>query len=54
MLKINWDAALDSKHHRMGVDVIVHDGDGAIVAALYATVPSINDPTVAEAEAVAL
>jgi hypothetical protein len=51
IIKINWDAAINSQNQRMGVGILVRNDEGAVLAAVCATVPSITDPPVAEAVA---
>jgi ribonuclease HI len=48
-LKLNWDATVNKQSKRMGIGIIVRDEKGEFVAAMAKVLPSINDPTVAEA-----
>jgi ribonuclease HI len=51
MVKANWDASVDLTLQRMGVGLIVRDGEGSVLAAMCTSVDFIIDPTVAEAMA---
>jgi ribonuclease HI len=46
---LNWDAAVNKQSKRMGLGMIVRDEKWEFVAAMAKVLPSINDPTVAEA-----
>ncbi|XP_062155330.1 uncharacterized protein LOC133863403 [Alnus glutinosa] len=48
-LKLNWDAALNMQSKKMGIGIVVRNEKGEFVAAMARVLPSINDPTVAEA-----
>ncbi len=48
-LKLNWDAALNMQSKKMGIGIVVRNEKGEFVAAMARVLPSLNDPTVAEA-----
>jgi ribonuclease HI len=50
-VKVNWDAAVDGTHRRMGMGVIVRDPNGEVVAMLSAPRNYITAPDIAEAVA---
>lgn len=47
--KINWDASINTATGKMGVGVIIRDAEGLVLASLCSTLPSITNPTIAEA-----
>ncbi|XP_042968074.1 uncharacterized protein LOC122301061 [Carya illinoinensis] len=52
VVKINWDAAYDSKSKRMGIGVVVRDAEGEVLVSLCKT--SLHSVSVAATEADAL
>ena len=51
VFKVNWDAALAKDHSGIGVEVIIRDGKGLVIAALSKTVHARMDPVTIEATA---
>jgi len=47
--KINWDAAISKETDKMGVRVVIRDGNGLVVAARTKVIPYIIDLAAAEA-----
>lgn len=47
--KLNWDASLDVKRQQMGMEIVVRDHEGGVVASYCATKEFITDPTTAKA-----
>jgi ribonuclease HI len=48
-IKINWDAALDSRKKIMGMGIVARDCHGEVKAAMCDIIPYIRDSTAAEA-----
>jgi hypothetical protein len=51
VLKLNWDAALDSKKRKMGFGFLVRDSNGKVFDAVSCSVDSFGEPVVAESMA---
>ncbi len=48
-LKLNWGAVVNERLKRIGIRIIVRDEKGVFVAAMAKVLPSLYDPSVAEA-----
>ncbi|XP_062145914.1 uncharacterized protein LOC133853906 [Alnus glutinosa] len=51
VLKLNWDAALDSKKRKMGFGFLVRDSNGKVFDAVNCSMDSFGGPVVAESMA---
>lgn len=49
IIKVNWDASVDSKGKRIGIGLIMRDHGGAAIAMLCETTAYVQDPATAEA-----
>ena len=52
--KANWDASVSKQQGRMGLGVVIRDGQGKYIAAQSKTEPGCLDPSAAEARAALL
>ncbi|KAF5449938.1 hypothetical protein F2P56_030334 [Juglans regia] len=46
--KANWDAACDIKHRQMGIEVIIRDEKGEVIAAYCGARGNVDQPVIAE------
>lgn len=48
MFKVNWDAAFCAVSNKVGIDIVIRDAEGELIAALCKTEEHVVSPKIAE------